>query len=276
MTTGANEAQIRYYSNERTEDFSGITRKPIRIDGSYRYLHKNPIWKLAELLVYRVIMTPIAALWCRCKYRVRIIGKERLKACGRFGYFLYGNHTLMDGDAFLPSLCAFPKKTKVVVSADNLSVPLTRTWIELSGAIPVPNECSGTRPFLEALEKHTLLGHAVTIYPEAHLWPYCSFIRNYPADTFRYPVRFGMPAYAMTVVHRKPADPRRKSPDVTVYLDGPFYADSALPDRAQARDLRDRVYAAMTERAKESDYEKYQYVKRTEVPHEPDSHSALR
>lgn len=262
--TGTDPSEIRYYTNERTADFSGITRTPIRIDGFYRYLHKNPFRRLAEFLVYRVIMTPVAALWCRLKYHVRIVGREKLKQCGRFGYFLYGNHTLMDGDAFLPSLCAFPKKTMVVVNADNLSVPLTRKWIELSGAIPVPNALSGTRPFLNALEKHTLLGHAVTIYPEAHLWPFCSFIRDYPADAFRYPVRFDMPAYSMTVVHRKPADPRRKNPDVTVYLDGPFYADSALPDRAQARDLRDRIHAVMVEHAKESDFEKYRYIRKTE------------
>ena len=161
MTTDIRKTQTRYYTNERTEDFSGIVRTPIRIDGSYRYLRKNPIWKLAEFLVYRVIMTPVAFLWCRIKYHARIIGREKLKACGKFGYFLYGNHTLMDGDAFLPSLCAFPKKTKVVVNADNLSVPITKAWIELSGAVPVPNELSGTRPFLNALEKHTLLGQRV-------------------------------------------------------------------------------------------------------------------
>ena len=268
MTTDIRKTQTRYYTNERTEDFSGIVRTPIRIDGSYRYLRKNPIWKLAEFLVYRVIMTPVAFLWCRIKYHARIIGREKLKACGKFGYFLYGNHTLMDGDAFLPSLCAFPKKTKVVVNADNLSVPITKTWIELSGAVPVPNELSGTRPFLNALEKHTLLGHAVTIYPEAHLWPYCYFIRDYPADAFRYPVRFGMPSFSMTVVHRKPENPKRKHPDITVYIDGPFYADSSLPDRAQARDLRNRIHAVMTGHAKESDYEKIRYVRRTEDEHE--------
>ncbi len=127
MTVGTTNPEIRYYSNERTEEFSGITRKTITIDSSYRYLHKNPFRKIAEFLVYRVIMTPVAALWCKIKYRAKIVGREKLRTCGRFGYFLYGNHTLMDGDAFLPSLCAFPKKTMVVVNADNLSVPVTKT-----------------------------------------------------------------------------------------------------------------------------------------------------
>ena len=47
VTNEMRETEIRYYSDERTEEFSGITRKTVTIDGSYRYLHKNPIWKQA-------------------------------------------------------------------------------------------------------------------------------------------------------------------------------------------------------------------------------------
>lgn len=266
------QPQIRYYQDERNDDFSGITRTPIRIDASYRYLHKSPAWHLAEGLVYRVIMTPLAAVWCRIKYRVRIVGKESLRQIRKekAGCFLYGNHTLMDGDAFLPSVCTFPQKAAVVVSAENLSVPLTKPWIELCGAIPVPNTPSGARPFLNALKWHMQRGHAVTVYPEAHLWPYCTFIRNYPADSFRYPVRLRVPAFAMTVVHRTPASPRHKYPSVTVYLDGPFYADPSLSEREQAQALRNRIHATMVERAKESNYTKYHYI-RKEAEHEQDT-----
>ncbi len=252
------EPEIRYYRDETKDEFSGIERKTITIDGKYKYLHKNPFWKIAEFLVYRVIMTPVAFLWCKIRYRAKIVGREKLRSCGRFGYFLYGNHTLMDGDAFLPSLATFPKQAKVVVNADNLSVPITKTWIELCGAVPVPTEWSGTRHFLNALEKHTLMGRAVMIYPEAHLWPYCDFIRSFSADSFRYPVRFGMPSYAVTTVCKKSG---RKYPNVTVYIDGPFYADSGLPDKEQAKDLRDRIYSAMTEHAKKANYDKYRYIK---------------
>lgn len=260
----AQPTQTRYYTNERTDDFSGITRTPLCVDGSYPYLHKGLFWRIAEFLVYRVIMTPLAYAWCRLKYHVRIVGKEKLKACGKFGCFLYGNHTLMDGDAFLPTLCTFPRKAQVVVSAENLSVPLTRRWIELCGAIPVPNECSGTRPFLNALEKHTLLGHAVMIYPEAHLWPYCDFIRDFPSDAFRYPVRFGMPSYAITVVHRKPKRAKRHAPNITVYIDGPFEPDPTRSTREQTVDLCNSVKTAMEGHAKESNYARYRYVKRME------------
>lgn len=29
----------------------------------------------------------------------------------------------------------------------------------------------------------------MTIYPEAHIWPYCNFIRDYPYGSFMYPKR---------------------------------------------------------------------------------------
>ena len=43
--TESERPKIRYYTDERNDDFSGFHRTPIRIDGSYRYLHENPFGK---------------------------------------------------------------------------------------------------------------------------------------------------------------------------------------------------------------------------------------
>lgn len=252
-------APVIYYRDEVNDEFSGVTRKPFPIDGSYRYLHKNPLWKLAEFLVYRVIMTPFAYLYCHCKFHTRIVNRRLLRQAGKQGCFIYGNHTLMAGDAFHPSLVAFPRKTKVVVNSDNLAVPLTRKWIELSGAIPVPTAYSASRSFLNALEKSVLLGHAIQIYPEAHIWPYYTGIRPFGSASFRYPVRFGAPVYCTTTTYAAPK--HGKPPRVTVYVDGPFYPDPGLSDRENEHRLRDTVYRTMCERAKNSSYQPIRYVR---------------
>ncbi len=48
------------------------------------------------------------------------------------------------------------------------------------------------------------------------------------------------------------------------YVDGPFYGDESLKGRQQRKELRDRVYAAMTERSRENTVERIQYVREGE------------
>lgn len=260
------EVRVVYYDSE-SDEFSGITRKRFPVDAKYRYLHKNPIWRACSFFVYRIIMTPFAFLWCKIKFRYRAVNRKAYRAVGKNGCFTYANHTLMAGDAFLPSMLSFPKRTDIVVSPDNIAVPATRTFIEMSGAIPVPNEMSGTRGFLNALEKKTLLGHNVTIYPEAHIWPYYTGIRPYPSAAFRYPVRFDVPVFASTTTFQQVG--RRKTPRVTVFVDGPFYPDRNLPEKAREKDLHDRVYAAMCSHAAENTAELVRYRKRGETEETP-------
>lgn len=249
------------YEDELNEEFSGIRRETICIDEKYRYLSKNPFVKILEFFVYRVVMTPIAFLWCKLKFRYRVVNKKVFKKVKKTGYFVFGNHTLMAGDAFFPSLISFPRKTKVVVNADNLSLPYpVRRWVELSGAIPIPTKLSGMRNFLNALEKQTLLGRAVQIYPEAHIWPYFTGIRPFTADAFLYPIRFDVPAFASTITFQKTG--KRKTPRITVFVDGPFYPDASLPKREQADRLRNDVYEAMKKRSESSTYAAIRYVKK--------------
>ena len=98
----------------------------------------------------------------------------------------------------------------------------------------------------------------ITIYPEAHIWPFYTGIRPFPAASFGYPARDGAPVYAMTSCYRK----RRLGafPKVVTYLDGPFYPDSSLPLPERKQRLRDQCHAAMVKRAEEnSTYAYYEY-----------------
>lgn len=40
------------------------------------------------------------------------------------------------------------------------------------GALPLPDDAVATKNFLQAVETRIGEKHAVTIYPEAHIWPY--------------------------------------------------------------------------------------------------------
>lgn len=257
------EREIIYYDDECNDDFAGVDRSRIEIDEHFPYLHKSRLWNAAAAVVYRGVMTPVAYLWCKLRFGLRVKNRRAIKLAERGqGCFLYGNHTLLAGDAFIPNLVTFPRRTFVVVGSENLSSRGTRNWIQMSGALPLPTKLSGLRAFLLAMETRVGQGSCICIYPEAHVWRYYTGIRPFGADSFRYPVRMGVPSFCTTVTYSK----RRflRTPRVTVYVDGPFYPDESLPARARAQALRDQIYQTMCRRAEESTYSPIQYVKRKE------------
>ncbi len=254
--------QVIYYRDEANDDFAGVQRKTVKIDADFPYLHKNPLWNLGAFLVYRVIMTPFAFLYTKLKFGLRIVNRKALKQTRKQGVFLYSNHTLMAGDAFIPNMVSFPRRTYVVVNADNLSAKGTKNWVQMSGALPIPTELGGMRAFLHAMETRTREGHCIQIYPEAHIWPYYTGIRAFGAAAFRYPVRCDCPVYCTTTTFQKKK--HGKTPRVTVYVDGPFYRDKTLHPREQEKALRDKVYETMCMRAKNSNYSPIEYVKQEE------------
>ncbi len=252
-----------YYDNERENEFSGISRKTVRVGADFPFVRTSPLWRAAEFLVYRVLMKPVAYLWCKLKFGVRIIGREKLKKYGKIAYFIYSNHTLMAGDAFIPNLLDPKKRTYVIVHPDNISAKGTKNFTLMCGAIPLPTEPEGYRPFVRAVEKRASEGAMLCIYPEAHIWPYFTGIRDFSETSFSYPVRLKTPVFSSTVTYEKRK--LTKIPRVTVYIDGPFYPDPELGLRDAQKKLRDEVHTAMTARARErSTYERIIYRKRGE------------
>ncbi len=249
--------RIIYYADPRNDDFAGARREPVPIGRDFKFVRRNPFWNALSWFVYRVIMTPVAFLYCKIKYRVKFIKRCARRPARGEGCFLYANHTLSDGDAFLPTLGVFPKRVYTVVSPANLSVPVLRQFVLLNGAIPLPRGASTFRYFLDAVEKRVLQGHCVAVYPEAHVWPYYTGIREFPPNSLRYPVRYGAPVYVSTTTFSKAG--RRRTPKVTVYLDGPFTPDKTLPAHAAERKLHSEVLAAMKAAAAHSSYSYIEY-----------------
>ena len=252
--------KIIYYEDELNDEFSGVVRNTIKIDGDFEYIKKSSLWNLCAFFAYRIIMVPFAFLYTKIKFHHKIVNKKCLKECKDSGYFMYGNHTLMGGDAFIPNMINLPKKTYTIVHPDNISKKGAKNFIVMNGAMPLPATASATKNFIEAIEKRVVEGNVIQIYPEAHIWPYYTKIRPFKATSFRYPVKFGEAVYCFTNTFHK----RKfcKTPKVITYIDGPFYPNQALQLKEQEQDLRDRVYNTMCQRAKLNTYEKIKYVKK--------------
>lgn len=255
-----NQKQI-FYTDELNDEFSGIKRKPFFLDENFKYIHSNIFWKIAEFVVYRMIMTPAAYLYLKIKFRYKIVNKKVLKKYKNKGYFMYGNHTNIPADAYIPNMISFPKKCYVIVNSENIAVKGTRTFMSMVGAIPIPSSFKGMRNFIEAIEKRSVNHNAIAVYPEAHVWPYYTKIRPFKSTSFRYPVQFNDATFAYTTTYQK----RKHSskPKIVVYVDGPFYGEN-IDGTNSKENLRNKVYDCMVERAKNNNVEMIKYIKKAE------------
>ena len=253
------EQEIYYYSDELNDEFSGSHITPRVIDEKYKYLHKNIFWNLAHFLVQNVLSVPIKVLYAKLKFRIKYIGKEKLKKYKKEGYFVYANHTQVFADTFLTSNVIYPKRNYLIVNPENVSMKLLGNFVQMFGAIPIPTGKDGMKNFLNAIKYHIQKCHSITIYPEAHIWPYYTKIRPFKSVSFRYPIELDKPVFCITNTYQKRGKNKVK---ITSYIDGPFFVNKDLETKQeQKKDLRDRVYNQMVERSKNSNFEfiKYEY-----------------
>ena len=256
------QTQIRYYSDEVHDDFANTNIKAKPLPADFKYHSNNILVRLRSFVLYRIIATPAAFIYAKLIRGIKYVNKKCLKGYKNSGCFIYGNHTAFVCDAFNPTLLAFPRPAKVMVSEDSTSIKGIRWLLMDLGALPIPSNLHLMPAFNGEIERAVDKKHWIAIYPEAHIWPYYTGIRQFPAVSFRYPVKLNTPVFAYTMTFQK----RRflPGPKITVYVDGPFLPDTSLPAKQAQKKLRDEVYAAMKARADEhSTYEyRYKYVYR--------------
>ena len=243
MKKDKNQKKIIYYRDELNDEFSSAQITPKRIDANYKYEHTS-LWKrFTHFFWYRIVATPIAFVFMKLRFGHKIVGKKALKAAKDTGFFIYGNHTQPIADALIPSFVCMPREVYVIVHPNNVSMPFLGRVTPSMGALPLPDDFEAKKNFIKIVEKRILQKKAVTIYPEAHIWPYYTGIRPFTEASFHYPAKHGVPAFCFTNTYQK----RRFSshPKMVTYVDGPFYPDKSLPQREQKTALRNEVYECM-------------------------------
>ena len=101
--------------------------------------------------------------------------------------------------------------------------------------------------------------HPIVIYPEAHVWEYYTDIRPFPDTSFKFPIKFNKPAFAMTVTYKK--SKIFKKPVMEVFLDGPFYPNGNT-QKEKITSLHSSVYETMKQRSKNSNVNYIRYIKK--------------
>ncbi len=255
------DKKIVYYEDELKDEFSGKKITPRIIDENYKFIHKNIFWNMSSYLWQNILTLPIKWLYARCKFNIKYIGKEKLKEYKDTSYFVYVNHTQIFGDTFIPSIPMFPKRNYFIVNPENVSMKFIGNFVQKLGAIPIPNKISGMEKFLDAIKDKIDKNYAITIYPEAHIWPFNTDIRNFSNVSFKYPIEFEKPVFCITNTYKSYGRKNNKVRIVS-YIDGPFLPNKELSKKAQKNALRDEVYNCMKERAKNSNVKLVEYIKK--------------
>lgn len=253
------QKEVIYYKDELNDEFSKAKIVPRVIDENYKYVH-HKLWDFASFCMQNILSMPIKILYSKIKFRIRYEGKEKLKLYKKQGYFVYVNHTQPFADTFIPSLPIYSKRNFFIVNPENVSMKFLGNIVQLLGALPIPSNKKAMKNFLDAIEKHIEKKHSITIYPEAHIWPYYTKIRPFKAVSFKYPIELNTPTFCMTNTYQSYGKNSDKIKIVT-YIDGPFFPNKDLQKNEQKQDLRNQVYTQMVERSKNSNIKFIKYEK---------------
>lgn len=259
------EKKTIYYSDELNDDFANNNIDQKKLPDDFKYVHKSVFYKVVCFIVYRIIVTPLVSLYVKIKYHQSFKNKRVLKGVGSQGYFIYGNHTNGDLDAFVPTMLAFPKKPYIIVNPDATSIKGIRTLVMMLGAIPLPTGFHLFKRYSDAIKQRVNKEKSViTIYPEAHIWPYYTDVRDFNPASLSYAYENDKPVFCFTNVYVKQRIFKR--PRVVTYIDGPFFIDKSLNKKENIAMLKEKTYTAMKKRISENPkYEyKYTYIKKEE------------
>lgn len=247
-----------YYRDPINDDFAnnGIVAKPT--PANWKYLHKNPFYKFFEFILYFIIAKPIVRLLNKIAYKQKFAYHLTIKKKDIKGCFIYANHTMDMGDAFTPNLIFARRKNSIIVDPAATSIPGIRTIVCMLGALPIPSpNLELAMRFKHSIKTLVNKGQSVTIYPEAHIWPYYTGIREYSSSSFIYPVETNKPVIVITNTF---VPKGKKGFRLLTHIDGPFYPDIMLDKKSAKDKLRNQVYETMVKRSTEvPQFEHYKY-----------------
>lgn len=247
--------KTQYYQSY-TDDFVESGNQSFQLPDSYTWIRDSLLYRIASKCIYTLAVF-CAFIYCRCYLHIRIKNRSVLKQYPNSGYFLYCNHTQPVGDAFIPLRVLAPRRCYILAAPANLGIPILGRLLPMIGALPAPDSLSGMKKLHDAIRLRIQQKKCVVIYPEAHVWPWYTGIRPYPAASFGFPTACDAPSFCMTAAYQKRKHAKR--PKMTLYLDGPFLPDHSLPLKERKERLRQDIYECMVKRSQNSNYEYIHY-----------------
>ena len=177
---------------------------------------------------------------------------------------LYANHTNPFHDVFGPAFAA-DRRIFTIISPVNLKIPGIGKFLPMIGGLPLGKTAAEKKAFNEAVDKRLKQKKVLVVYPEAHVWPYYTGVRKFPAGdrSFKYAARNNLPVYTMTTTYHKRNDKKHGDlPRMDVYVDGPFWPETGKSEDENRAILAKKAYDSMVKYSKKSTYNYFEYKKK--------------
>lgn len=238
-----------YYSDPVNDDFANTGMKKKPLPKNLKFYHGGIFYYIISSFFYYVIAIPLLWMFAKIGWSYRVVGKKKLRKAhlGLHGFFVYGNHTCIADAMFAPVSIINPRRTYIVCSDESVSLGWIRWFEMMIGALPLPNDPDQTTRFIDAIEKHYRHGDAILIFPEAHIWPYCTRIRPFPDQSFTYPAQLGAPVVGICTTYEEHRFFKFRNPRAVIHISDPIYPDMTKPLGERAHLLREAVYAYMVD-----------------------------
>ena len=261
------EERIFYYESEEDDPIKTNEQEKkveVGLPDGYEFIPKNPFVKLYSAVLFRIFKL-FGQYYERGYWQVKVYGREKLKKARGKGYVMYANHTNPFHDVFGPAIAA-DRRIFTIISPVNLKIPGIGKVLPYIGGLPLGKTKEEKEAFNIAVDKRLKQKKCLVIYPEAHVWPYATKVRKFPAGdkSFKYATRNNLPIFTMTTTYHKRKDNKRgELPRMDVYIDGPFWPDMKKSEDENRAMLAQKAYDSMVKYSKKNSYEYFQYRPKT-------------
>ncbi len=260
------EERVFYYESEEDDPIKTdeqVKKVEVGLPEGYEFIPKHWWTRAYSAILFRIFW--IFGQWYERHYwQAKFYGREKLKGAKGKGYVIYANHTNPFHDVFGPAVAA-DRRIFTIISPVNLKVPGIGKYLPYIGALPLGKTKEEKAAFNEAVDKRLKQKKVLVVYPEAHVWPYATKIRKFPAGdkSFKYATRNNLPIFTMTTTYHRRKDKKHGDlPRMDVYLDGPFYPDENRTEEQNRADLAKKAYDSMVKYSKKNTYEYFEYKKK--------------
>lgn len=260
------EERVFYYASEEDDPIKTDEQEKkveVGLPEGYEFIPKNSFVKLYSAMLFRIFKL-FGQYYERGYWQAKFYGREKLKKARGKGYVIYANHTNPFHDVFGPALAA-DRRIFTIISPVNLKIPGIGKVLPYIGGLPLGKTKEEKKAFNDAVDERLKQKKVLVIYPEAHVWPYATKVRKFPAGdrSFKYAVRNNLPIFTMTTTYHKRKDKKRGDlPRMDVYIDGPFWPDVNLGEDENRAKLAKEAYDSMVKYSKKNTYEYFEYKKK--------------
>ncbi len=222
-------------------------KRKVKFDENYHFRPRNPFFKL-WCAFFRALAITILRPFFAIKYKVKIVGKEKLKALKHKPYIITTNHVHLFDDVIIGSNIFVYKKFYFVSLDRSVRRPWVGFWIRSLSGIAVPAESiSGMKKFNEDVGYLLEKGHPVLYNPEGSMWPYYRKLRPFKRGAFVMAVAHKIPVLPITLTFRRKQKRNGKFKYYLTFTISDFVnPDETISDeRKRANDLLIRTQETM-------------------------------